>query len=222
MMVPILLRTSHTPMIISVLNQKGGVGKTTLSINLASAFALSGGKTLLIDADPQSSALDWQASRQGESLFPVVGMARATLHKDVPGFGSQNTHVVIDGPPRVNDLARSAIMASDLVIIPVQPSPYDIWAADEIVKLIQEAMIYKPDLKARFVVNRLVSNTAIGREVADALKDYPFEVFNTAITQRVVFAESAAAGLSVLEFAAKGPAALEIKSLVSEIEAVLA
>jgi chromosome partitioning protein len=148
-------------------------------------------------------------------------MARATLHKDVPGLGSQNSHVVIDGPPRVNDLARSAIMASDLVIIPVQPSPYDIWAADEIVKLIQEAMIYKSDLKARFVVNRLVSNTAIGREVADALKDYPFEVFKTAITQRVVFAESAAAGLSVLEFAPKGPAALEVLSLVSEIEAAL-
>jgi chromosome partitioning protein len=208
-------------MIISVLNQKGGVGKTTLSINLASAFALADHQTLLIDADPQSSALDWQASRQADSLFPVVGMARATLHKDAPGFTAQHSHIVIDGPPRVNDLARSAIMASDLVIIPVQPSPYDIWAADEIVKLIQEAMIYKPDLKARFVINRLVSNTAIGREVGDALKDYPFEVFETAITQRIVFAESAAAGHSVLEFAPKGPAALEIKALVKEIETLI-
>ena len=82
-------------------------------------------------------------------------------------------------------------------------------------------MIYKADLKARFVVNRLVSNTAIGREVADALKDYPFDVFKTVITQRVVFAESAAAGLSVLEFAPKSPATLEIQALVSEIEATL-
>jgi chromosome partitioning protein len=209
-------------MIISVLNQKGGVGKTTLSINLASAFALAGQKTLLIDADPQSSALDWQATRQSDSLFPVVGMARATLHKDAPGFSAQHSHIVIDGPPRVNDLARSAIMASDLVIIPVQPSPYDIWAADEIVKLIEEAAIYKPDLKARFVINRLVSNTAIGREVAEALGDYPFPVFETAITQRVVFAESAATGASVLEYAPKGPAAQEMLALVKEIEATLA
>ena len=67
-------------MIISVLNQKGGVGKTTLSINLASAFALAGESTLLIDADPQSSALDWQASREGDTLFPVVGMALSLIH----------------------------------------------------------------------------------------------------------------------------------------------
>ena len=207
-------------MIISVLNQKGGVGKTTLSINLASAFALAGESTLLIDADPQSSALDWQASREGDTLFPVVGMARATLHKDVPGLQSQHQKVVIDGPPRVNDLAKSAILASDLIIIPVQPSPYDIWAADEIVKLIEESMMFKPELKARFVVNRLVSKTAIGREVAAALKDYPFQVFETAITQRVVFAESAAAGISVMEFAPKGPAALEIQALVQEIERI--
>lgn len=209
-------------MIISVLNQKGGVGKTTLSINLASAYAMAGNKTLLIDADPQSSALDWQASRQTDSLFPVVGMARATLHKDAPGFSEQHSHIIIDGPPRVNDLARSAIMASDLVIIPVQPSPYDIWAADEIVKLIDEALIYKPAIKARFVINRLVSNTAIGREVVEALGDYPYPVFDTAITQRVIFAESAATGSSVLEYAKSGPAAKEVLALVQEIDGLFA
>lgn len=204
-------------MIISVLNQKGGVGKTTLSINLAAALALNGSRTLLIDADPQGSALDWQATRQGETLFPVVGMAKATLHKDVPALAMNYNHVVIDGPPRVNELARSAIMASDLVMIPVQPSPYDIWAADEIVKLIQEATVYKPAITCRFVINRLVTNTAIGRDMVLALQDYPFAVLATSISQRVVFAESAAAGLSVLEQAPKGPASREINSLLSEL-----
>ena len=178
-------------MIIGVLNQKGGVGKTTLSINLAAALSLSGLKTLLIDADPQGSALDWQASRDGSTLFPVVGVAKPTLHKDVPTLAAGYDHVVIDGPPRVNDLARSAILASDLVVIPVQPSPYDVWAADEIVKLLQEALLYKPQLKCLFVINRKISNTAIGREVANALKDYPFPVAQAMISQRVVFAERA-------------------------------
>jgi chromosome partitioning protein len=204
-------------MIISVLNQKGGVGKTTLSVNLAAGLALMGLRTLLVDADPQGSALDWQATRQGATLFPVVGMAKATLHKDAPSLAAHYDHLVIDGPPRVNDLARSAIMACDLVLIPVQPSPYDIWAADEIVKLILDAVVFKPLLKSRFVINRLVANTAIGRDVTVALRDYPFVVLNSTVSQRVAFAESAAAGLSVLEWAPKGPASQEINALVREL-----
>jgi chromosome partitioning protein len=205
------------PMIIAVLNQKGGVGKTTLSVNLAAALALSGQRSLLIDADPQGSALDWQAARQGESLFPVVGMAKPTLHKDVPALAAGYEQVVIDGPPRVNELAKSAILAADLILIPVQPSPYDVWAADEIVKLIREAALYKEALRGVFVITRKIGNTAIGRDVAQALKDYPFPVAAAAIGQRVVFAESAASGLSVLEAEPKGQATKEIQSLVHEL-----
>ena len=120
------LATKGKTMIIAILNQKGGVGKTTLSVNLAAALALSGARTLLVDADPQASALDWQAARKGESLFPVVGIAKPTLHKDVPGLAGGYEHIVIDGPPRANDLAKSAIMAAELIVIPVQPSPYDV------------------------------------------------------------------------------------------------
>jgi chromosome partitioning protein len=204
-------------MIIGILNQKGGVGKTTLSVNLASALVMSGKRTLLIDADPQGSALDWQASRTAENLFPVVGLAKPTLHKDVPQLAAGYDCVVIDGPPRVNDLARSAIMACDIVLIPVQPSPYDVWAADEIIKLIQEASVYKAQLKCLFVINRKVSNSAIGRDVAQALNSYPYPVAKAAITQRVAFAESAAGGLSVLEHTPKGPASSEIRALLNEI-----
>ena len=205
-------------MIISILNQKGGVGKTTLSVNLAAALSLSGNRTLLIDADPQASALDWQAARNKESLFPVVGMAKPVLHKDVPELAASYDYVIIDGPPRVNDLARSALMTSDLVLIPVQPSPYDVWAADEIVKLIEEVSIYKAGLKSAFVITRRISNTAIGRDVAEVLKDYPIPVLSTIIGQRVVYAESAAVGLCVLESDAKGAASKEIKSLLNEIK----
>lgn len=205
------------PMIIGILNRKGGVGKTSLSTNLASALSLSGNRILLVDADPQESALDWQASREGETLFPVVGMAKPTLHKDIPELARNYDHILIDGPPGINDVTRSAMMACDLVVIPVQPSPYDVWAADETVKLLTEITIYNDSLKGLFVINRKIKNTALGRDVASALGDYPLTVAQTAITQRVVFAESAASGLSVLELAPEGPASKELNALAKEI-----
>lgn len=204
-------------MIVGVLNQKGGVGKTTISVNLAASLARAGSRVLLIDADPQGSALDWAAARQGDPLFSVVGFPRPSIHKEIGQIGQGYDHIVIDGPPRVTDLARSAIMASDIVVIPVQPSPYDIWAAEEVVKLIDEARVYKESLKSVFVVNRKITNTAIGRDVREALAAYPVHVLESAVTQRVVFAEAAAQGQAVYEIDTAGPAAAEIESVATEL-----
>ena len=208
-------------MIIGVLNQKGGVGKTTISVNLAASLARNGARVLLIDADPQGSALDWAAARDGDPLFSVVGFPRPSIHKEIGQIGQGYDHIVIDGPPRVTDLARSAIMASDIVLIPVQPSPYDIWAADEVVKLIDEAKVYKENLKSVFVVNRKITNTAIGRDVGEALAAYPILVLTATVTQRVVFAEAAAQGKSVYEIDAGGSAAREIEAVKVELMGVL-
>lgn len=204
-------------MIFGVLNQKGGVGKTTLSVNLAAALARQGLRVLLIDADPQGSALDWAAAREGEPLLSVVGLPRATVHKEIATIGHGYDHIIIDGPPRVTDLARSAIMASDVVVIPVQPSPYDVWAAEEVVKLIDEARVYKEKLKSCFVVNRKIANTAIGRDVRDALSAYPVHVLTASVTQRVVFAEAAAQGKSVYEIDSDGSAAKEMDAVLFEL-----
>ena len=204
-------------MIFGILNQKGGVGKTTLAVNLAAALTLRGGRVLLIDADPQGSALDWAAAREGDPLFAVVGLPRPTVHKEIAVVAQGYDHVVIDGPPRVTDLARSAIMASDLVLIPVQPSPYDIWAADEVVKLIAEARVYKENLKSVFAVNRKIANTAIGRDVGEALAAYEVPVLKATITQRVVFAEAVAQGKSIFEIDPNGPAALEMLAVLDEL-----
>lgn len=204
-------------MIISLLNQKGGVGKTTLAVHLAAAFALQGKRVMLVDADPQGSALDWAASRDGDESFPVIGLPKPTLHKELPKLAADYDLIVIDGAPRVYDVARSAIMASDIVLIPVQPSPYDVWAAKEIVDLLTEVRPFKENLKAAFVINRKIVNTAIGRDVTDALAEYALPIMASHVGQRVSFAESAGQGQTVLEADPASIASQEITALVNEL-----
>lgn len=203
--------------VIGFLNQKGGAGKTTLAVHTADALARTGHRTMLVDADPQGSALDWAASRRGEPRFPVAGLPRASIHKELPALAKGYEFVIIDGPPRVYEVARSAIMASDLVVVPVQPSPYDVWAAKEIIDLLTEAAVYKPALKAVFAINRKIVNTALGRDVAEALAEYRVPVLDAAVCQRIAFAESAASGQTVFIEAPESPAAIEVAALVAEI-----
>ena len=169
-----------------------------------------------MDADPQHGAMTWQAHREAEPLFPIVGLPTDKLHKEMAAHTTHYDHLVIDAPPQVSSIARSIILAADLILIPVQPSPHDIWSAADIVRLIEEASTFKEGLKTAFVVNRKIANTALGRDVFTALENYPFPVLKTAVCQRVAFAESAALGSSVLETEPNGPAAHEILSLTQE------
>ena len=207
-------------MILGFLNQKGGVGKTTLATHVAGELARTGARVLLIDADPQASALDWSERRVGEGLprlFDVVGLAKETLHDQVPSLSRGYDHVVIDGPPRVTALARSAMLASDLVLIPVQPSPYDVWASQQVVTLVTEVRVFRPELRVAFIVNRRIVNTVIGRDVGDALAGLGMPALSVSVSQRVAFAESVAIGRLVRESHPQSAAANEIEAVTSEI-----
>ena len=206
--------------VIALLNQKGGVGKTTISIHLAAELATNA-KVLLIDADPQGSALDWAAQRSDSARFTVVGFPKPILHREINAIGSGYDWVLIDGPPRVNDLARSAIAASDMVLSPVQPSPFDVWAAKDIIDIVTEFGIPKPNLKTRFLINRLFSNTLLGAEVKDALAAFDIPVLNSVIRNRTKYAKSARAGLTALESEPGGQAAREVSAVAEEICVVL-
>ncbi len=211
-------------MIVALLNQKGGVGKTTLALNLAGRWAAQRRRVVLVDADPQASALDWAQARAHAGLpraFGVVGLPRDTLHREVPDLARGVDHLVIDGPPRVAALMRSALLAADLVLAPVQPSPLDGWASEEMLRLIEEALVYRPGLRARFVLNRRLARTVIARDTAAALADQEIGALRTSIGQRVVFAEAARGGRLASEVAPDGAAAREIAALAAEVEGLV-
>jgi chromosome partitioning protein len=203
--------------VIAVLNQKGGSGKTTIATHLARALQLEGVDVLLVDSDPQGSARDWAAVREDQPLT-VVGIDRPTIDRDLKHVARKD-FVVIDGAPQAADLAVSAIKAADFVLIPVQPSPYDIWATADLVELVKQRIeLTDGRLQAAFVVSRAIKGTRIGGEIAKALAGYGLPVLESRITQRVSYPGTAAEGTTVLDAEPDGDAAGEIRALANEIK----
>lgn len=204
-------------MIVSFLNQKGGVGKTTLAINVAACLAKAGQRVLLIDADKQGSASTW-ASLRHETPFQVVSLARANMARDALKLAADYDVTIIDGPPHAEEIARSCIAASDFVALPIEPSGLSTWASDLTVKQVREAQDFKPSLKCGFVVSRKIGNTVIGRDIRNMAAATGIPILAAEIEQRVAFPESLTMGQTIFEWAALGAAAREIEALTREIK----
>ena len=206
--------------IISVLNPKGGSGKTTISTNLARSLHDRGYSVLLVDSDPQGSARDWHATRDDNPL-ELIALDRPNNMKTLGTMATNYDFVVIDGAAKLEDMIAACIKVSDLVLIPVQPSPYDIWAASDLVDFLkarQEVTDGKP--QARFILSRVVDGTRLGQEIRAALDEYALPVCTTAIAQRQVYPQTAAEGRTVYE-ADNGKAKDESNLLTDEILGVL-
>lgn len=205
------------PYVIAVLNQKGGAGKTTLSTNLSHSFLLNGKKTLLIDADPQGSARDWREVNP-DCPLPVVGLDRETISKDLEAIWSGYDLVVIDGAPQLEKMSIAIVKIADLILIPVQPSPYDIWACADLINIIKDRQeITEGRPKAAFVISRVIRNTKLGQEIHAALEEYNLPVLKSVTTQRVIYPTSASEGKTVFESEENNPAALEILAIRDEL-----
>lgn len=206
-------------MIISILNQKGGVGKTTLAVNIARAMTKKGLKTLLVDSDAQGSAQRWH-ERSGGDLLDMTCLCMTTLEKDIQKYVDRYDRIIIDGIPRISPLTISAIKCADKVFIPVQPSPYDIWATEDLVRNVQDRVnLTDGKLKSAFIVSRKIVGTNLGKDIQEELEKMGLPVLSAGTCQRVAYATSVKDGISVIDGEYYGSEACkEIESIYQEIE----
>lgn len=206
-------------MIISLLNQKGGTGKTTIAVNIVREYKVRQFQSLLVDSDHQGSALRWHEKSNGE-LIDLTCLPVTTMDKDVLKFTHNYDRIVIDGIPSMSTLTLCAVKASNIILIPVQPSPYDIWATEDLVRLVKERIeMTDGKTKAAFIVSRKITGTNIGKDIYSQLEEMGLPVFKNGTTQRVAYASSVNCGHSVVDAVVKSPdAKKEIELIVNEIE----
>jgi chromosome partitioning protein len=205
--------------VISFLNQKGGVGKSTLALNVASHLAITG-RTLLIDADKQGTASTWASLREA-SPFQVVALARENMARDAIALASGFDFTVIDGPPHAEGVTRSCIIASDFVAVPIEPGGASRWSSDLTVRQLAEAREAKHSLKCGFVISRKITGTVLGREAKAMAADTGLPLLRTEIEQRVAFAEAMTMGKTIFEWAGSSRGAFEIRDLTDELLGML-
>lgn len=213
--------------IISICHQKGGAGKSTITMQLAGTLGLRQYKTLVVDADPQGTAIRWSASAADDKPFPAkvagMGAAGAKVHREVKKFADEYDFIIIDCPPAVESpVPESALLISDLALIPCIPSPPDIWAASGITGLITRISGVNEALQSRLVINQIKERTLLAKEVKGLLDDFGIVRAKTEIGQREVYRHSALYGTTAHYFGKQAEDAIkEIENLADEVCIIL-
>ena len=209
-------------MIVGFINQKGGTGKTTLSLNVAYYLAEQGSRVLFIDTDKQRSAAMWAGKRPEDNPAPfmLVEMTHARFAADAAKLAVDFDHVVIDGPRDEEIIARNVIALSDVVIVPIEPSALSIDAARTTIAQIQECQILKPSLEAALLISRKIQGTVLGADIRDIAADVGIPIMQSEISQRVAHAEAVTMAQTIFEYQPTGDAAKEVLNVAHEIEEI--
>lgn len=208
--------------IITIANQKGGAGKTTLTMSIAGALAMRSHKVLVVDADTQGTATQWAGSAPEAKPFPatVISLAHAKgkLHQMLKPLVGDYDFIVIDCPPSVEEQAsQSALLVSDVCLVPLQPTPADLWATVGIFELVNKALTINPELKAFAVANR-VPTSNLSRQVLDVMRDNEIELLGAKLGNRTSYQEATIRGTTPHHLgAAHKVAAAEIDTLLAEV-----
>lgn len=212
--------------ILAFVNQKGGPGKTTLAMHVAGELARAGDRVLVADADPQATATRWAAAAPDATPFPAavagLGNAGEKLHRELKKYVAPYDWIVVDCPPSAeSNLTRSALLVADLAVVPVVPSPPDLWAGIAIRQVLQDVTVLNGQLQSRLLVNRRKAGTRLATHTLDLLPRYDIPVLQSQIGEREAFRHAAAGGVTVADLPRAGKAAAEIANLTQELLLVL-
>jgi chromosome partitioning protein len=203
-------------MIISFVNQKGGVGKTTSAINIAASLKRRNYKIGFVDADPQGSATHWH-SVEDNNAFEVLHHPEPVSKSEIDALSENYDYLVIDAPPAFGDITKSILAVTDLSIIPLSPSSLDIWSCKGTLEMVDEAREENPDLDVKLLINRKIPGTRVGREARDSLAVFDMDILDSELCQRVAYIDAMTSGVSVMQYAPSSKAADEVESLCDEI-----
>ena len=212
--------------IIALVNQKGGPGKTTLAMHLAGELARRDARVLVADADPQGTATRWAAAAPDEAPFPAavagLGGTGARLHRELKKYLAPFDFIVVDCPPSADSpLSHSALLVANLALVPVIPSPPDLWSGVAIGQVIANVCAINEDLTARLIMNQRKPHTRLAIRTLELLPQYGIPVLQTQVGDREAFRHAAAAGLTVADLPRAAKAAEEISMLTDEVLVVL-
>jgi chromosome partitioning protein len=203
-------------MIVSFVNQKGGVGKTTSAINFAASLKRKNYKLLLIDADPQGSATQWHAV-ENNTAFEVLHHPEPITKDEIEALSQEYDYLVIDAPPSSSDITRSILTIAELSIVPLSPSSLDIWSCKGTLEMIDTARGENPDLDVKLLINRKIPGTRVGRQARQSLGIFDMDILDTELCQRVAYIDAMTSGVSVMQYAPGSKAANEIENLCEEV-----